>query len=136
MSPTSGSGRKHEYRRGLAMPVPDDFTIPTCSDCGELFLSEEEYDRLFDLQKPAFIEWQKKHLGDVVKSIRDRHAVRLRDVERACGVTGTYLSHVLAGRKEASATLIGLLEAFARHPAEFRRQLDGGDWQQVIGLPR
>lgn len=135
-----GPGRVHEYRRGLDLPIPDEFVIPTCSKCGERYLSEDGYRALAEAQKPAFIEWQKQHLGAVIRSIRERHGVRLRDVERACDVTATYLSHVLGGRNEASQVLINLLEAFALYPAEFQRKLRGTSWEAsrlaAMRLPR
>ena len=47
-------------------------------------------------------------------------------------VTGTYLSHVLAGRKEASSMLVYLLEAYALSPAEFQRRHSGGAWTNAL----
>ncbi len=125
----SGAGRSHEYRRDLALPVPDAFEIPTCVQCGEIYLNEDGYRALADAQKPAFLEWQKKHLAEVIDTIKSAHGVRLRDVERAADVTATYLSHLLGGRNEASQTLINLLEAFALHPGEFQRKLRGKSWE-------
>jgi hypothetical protein len=124
----SGPGRTQEYRPGLALPVPDDFPIPTCTGCGEEYVSEQDYRAIHETQKSHFIDWQKGYVRRVVDAIRSANKANLRDIERACGVTGTYLSHVLGGRNEASSTLFHLLEAFALYPAEFQRQRDGGDW--------
>lgn len=44
-------------------------------------------------------------------------------VEAVCGVTKTYLAHVMAGRKEASVTLMRLLESFVMNAAEFDRHM-------------
>jgi YgiT-type zinc finger domain-containing protein len=128
VEPTTGGGRTFEYRRGLALAVPDDFSILTCAACGETYLSLEEHRALAEAQKPAFLEWQKGHVSRVLRAIRDANKVSLRDIERACGVTGTYLSHVLAGRNEAGQVLINHLEALALYPDEFRRELDRGPW--------
>lgn len=124
-------GRTREYRRGVLLPVPDDFPIPTCVGCGEEYLSVAEAEALDRLQQPVFVERQKRHCGEVVDRIKATHGVTLRAIEQACGVTGTYLSHVLAGRKEASATLVYLLEAYSLSESEFRRRLSGGSWAQA-----
>jgi hypothetical protein len=128
-----GPGRTREYRRGVVLPIPDSFGIPTCPKCEETYFSAAEASKLARLQKPLFIEWQKDHIGKLLRAIRDANpGVTLRDIERASGVTGTYLSHLLAGRNEAGPTLMKLLEAFATHPAEFRRQLAGQSWKEVF----
>jgi len=118
-------GRTHEYRRGVPLPVPDDFPMPTCTGCGEEYMSVEQGTALEARQAPAYAAWQMDHLGAVVRRLQSVHHVTLRQIEAACGVTGTYLSHVLAGRKEASSTLVYLLEAYAAAPREFRRRLAG-----------
>lgn len=122
------AGRVREYRRGLALPVPREFRIPTCTECGEEYLSVEQAEELERLQAPAYREWQATHLKEVVRSIQSRHGVTLRQIEAACDITPTYLSHLLAGRKEASLTLVRLLEAQSLYPAEFERQLRGVPW--------
>ena len=131
VEPRASAGRVHEYRRGLSLPIPDSFSIPTCAHCGDIYLSEEGYEALADAQKPAFIEWQKAHLAELVRVLQERHHVRIRDIERACGVTGTYLSHLLGGRNEASQVLINLLEAFALSAAEFDRKLNNVSWEEA-----
>jgi transcriptional regulator with XRE-family HTH domain len=128
----TGGDRTFEYRRGLPLPVPDDFAIATCETCGETYMTAEEYRDLADRQKPAFLAWQKEHVARVLRTIRDANKTTLREIERACGVTGTYLSHLLAGRNEASQPLINLLEALALYPAEYRRQLAGTEsWESA-----
>lgn len=37
----TGPGRVEEYRRGVYLPVPDDFPIPTCPTCGEAYFTVE-----------------------------------------------------------------------------------------------
>lgn len=131
VAPATGPGRSFLYRRGLTLPVPDDFAIPTCVGCGELYLSEADHKALARAQQPAFMEWQRQHLSAVLDSIKETHGVRARDIERACGVTTTYLSHLIAGRNEASDTLLRLLEAFDLNPSEFHRCLSGTSWAKA-----
>lgn len=45
-------GRTREYRRGVALEIPDDFPIPACSKCGEEIMIPEvsdELDRIAEL---------------------------------------------------------------------------------------
>lgn len=130
----SGPGRTHFYRRGLALPVPESFEIPTCSACHEEYLSVERAEALNAALQPSFVELQKSHCREVVETIKAQHGATLRQIEIACGVTPTYLSHILAGRKEASDTLVYLLEAYSRHRSEFERRQAGGWWQQATAV--
>lgn len=54
----TGPRRVRRYRRDLELPIPEDFAIPTCSECGERYLSDEEAAHLQEFQKPAFMAWQ------------------------------------------------------------------------------
>lgn len=122
-------GRTREYRRGVDLPVPADFQIPTCDACGEEYLTVAMSEALDARQAPEYAAWQAAHCKRVFARIRERHRATLREVEDACGVTRTYLSHVLSGTKEASATLLALLEAFSLAPHEFERRRSGITWE-------
>lgn len=128
----TGPGREYAYRRGVQLPVPESFGIPTCTDCGEEYLTVERAEELEALLKPVFAARQRAHCTAVVNRIRAIHGVTLREIEEACAVTPTYLSHVLAGRREASATLVYLLEAYALAPAEFARRRKGVRWEDAV----
>jgi hypothetical protein len=124
----TGPGRTAAYQVDLDLPVPDDFAIPTCSGCGEEYLTAEEGAALARAQAPAYASWQREHVRPLLETIKRAHGVTVRDIERVCGVGRTYLSHVGSGTKEASRTLVNLLEAYAREPQEFQRKLQGGAW--------
>ena len=121
--PQSGEGRMFTYRRGSRYELPAHFEVPTCDHCGALFFDESLREAAKAVLKPMYLADQRTHLTFLVETIHAMARVSNRDVERACGVTPTYLSHLLKGRKEASEPLIGLLEAFAIHPAEVHRRL-------------
>jgi len=121
---TKRAGRMHEYRRGVPLLVPASVAIPTCASCGEQYFSESTYEALEVALKPAYL----LHLRAVVQAIRDAHGLSLAQVEQLCGVTKTYLNHVLGGTKDISQQLRYLLEAFSRAPAEVRRRLAGEPW--------
>ncbi len=123
LEPRSGEGRMFTYRRGSRYELPADFDVPTCSVCGAMFFDESLREAAKALLRPTYLADQRTHLTFLVETIREKAGVSNRDVERACGVTPTYLSHLLKGRKEASEPLMGLLEAFAIYPAEVHRRL-------------
>jgi transcriptional regulator with XRE-family HTH domain len=123
----SGANRTHEYLSGVTLPVPADFAIPTCRECGETYLTTDEAEALERTLEVAFTEYCR----NLVDTIRSRAGVTLKEVERAAGVTATYLSHVLSGRKRLSLSKVRLLQAFAIHPSEVRRHLEGRGWQHA-----
>lgn len=46
------SGRTREMLRGVHVPIPDDFKIPTCTRCGEEFMSLDVSEPLDALLMP------------------------------------------------------------------------------------
>lgn len=40
------AGRTREFRRGMELPIPAAFEIPTCSKCGEEYMVPEISDEL------------------------------------------------------------------------------------------
>ena len=129
---TARAGRTHEYRRGLELPVPADVQLDECDHCGEIYLDETDAEALHGALRGPYLEWQKTEIAALVERITDAlPGIMQREIERALGVTGTYLSHLLAGRKEASRTLLTLLEEFALHPRDVRRKLDLRSWRDV-----
>ncbi len=47
---TSGPGRAAEYRRGMFLPIPDSFAVPTCTSCREMYFTVERSAQLAKLQ--------------------------------------------------------------------------------------
>lgn len=123
VTPTSGEGRTFTYRRGSTYELPATFQVPTCDACRAMFLDDELREAAREALRPAYQADQRAHLEFLIETIREKAKVTNREIEQACGVTPTYLSHVLKGRKEASEPLIGLLEGFAIYPAEVKRRL-------------
>jgi transcriptional regulator with XRE-family HTH domain len=124
----TGSGRTREYVRGYNVPIPDDFEIPTCPNCGEIYVVPEVAEELSAVLRREFLRLQQRHYRQMVKILTERHGVAQKDIVQACGVTPSYLSHVLAGKRQASVTLTRLLEAFVANPAELDRHLEGHPW--------
>lgn len=121
----TGPGRRSEYRRGIELPVPDDFAIPTCEECGEEYFTATLAKRLAKRQAPAYEAWLKERAAALIDQLRDQHATTQWHLESACGVTRTYFSHLVRGKRKPSLTLVRLLESFAASPAVLERYLPG-----------
>jgi transcriptional regulator with XRE-family HTH domain len=123
-----GPGRTAAYRVDVDLPVPPDFAIPTCTGCGERYLTADESRELSAAQAPLYPAWQRERVQPLIRTIQGAHGVTLKQIEEVCAVSRTYLSHVANGTKEASRTLLNLLEAYAREPQEFQRKLQKQPW--------
>lgn len=120
-----GAGRHREFRAGIELEIPKDFPVLTCMECGELYLSAQESAELEKAQEPAYA----RYVAELIDTVMGRAQVTLREVEKACALTPTYLSHVRSGRKQPSLVVVRLLQSFARHPEEVKRHLKGEDWR-------
>ena len=118
-------GRTREYRRGVALDVPAGFKIPTCTQCGNELMSAAIAKRLDALLRPVFLERQASQLRVCVQALVMRHSVTQQQIEDACGVTRSYLSHIISGRREASEPLMKLIEVFALSAPAFEFALEG-----------
>lgn len=126
VSRLKSSGRTRIFRAGVPpMPIPDDFELHTCSSCGETYVLPEYEVELHASLREAFLRWQSVNFESWVASLETIHSVTRSRIARACGVTPSHLSHVLAGKDLASETLQNLLEAYVASPKEFARRLKG-----------
>jgi hypothetical protein len=124
----AGPGRTHDYAVGVTIAIPDDFPIPTCPRCGEVYILPEVAEELEPILREKFLSAQSEHYCALVKILALRHNVTKKDIVRTCGITPSYLSHVLAGKRQASTTLTRLLEAFVADGSEFERHVNRRPW--------
>lgn len=125
----TGADRTSDFKLGIPLPVPADFEMPTCVRCGETYLTVERGEELTRRQAPAYDAWLKEHSVELIERLRARHTTTLRHLEGASGVTRTYFSKLLSGKKTPSLQLVRLLEAFDAAPEELQRHLDGRAWK-------
>lgn len=130
------NGRTLEYMRGYQVRIPDDFSIPTCANCGEIYILPEIEEKLYPILEQQSLRLQALHYRDLVDFLMKRYQIKQLDIVRACGVTPAYLSQVLNGKRAASATLTRLLEAYVVCDAEFLRHLEGRQWSNATTLIR
>lgn len=116
------SGETREYARGLSAPIPSDILIPKCDGCGEVYLSASEGARIDAALRDARLHWQTTTVAAWLDGLKRVANITLREIEEACHVTPTYLSHVANGTKLASGTVIKLLEMYVRHPEDLVEQ--------------
>lgn len=121
-------GRTYDYADGYVLPIPHDFPIPTCDSCGAQYFTQVITDRLDSMLRGAFLAQQAAHYRDLVDMLHRRHGVSQKDIVRACGITPSYLSNILAGKRHPSTTLTRLLEAFVVCGSEFDRNVKGRQW--------
>ena len=65
-----GSGRMFEYERGISIEIPPSIVVPTCHECGEMYLSEElldEVDRRLERQGKGTMK-RKKPMSEAQKA--------------------------------------------------------------------
>lgn len=115
------SGRTREVLRGVHVPVPADFKIPTCLKCGEESFNIELAEKLDSVLHQTLIDDLRADVGRICAA----HGANQQQVEDALGVTRTYLSHVLAGRNPPSATFVKFLRSFANVPGAYEYALGG-----------
>jgi transcriptional regulator with XRE-family HTH domain len=126
---TTGPGRATEFRMGIVLEIPEAFPTATCSRCGEIYLNSSEAGQLDKLLESTIAI--ANECRRLVEAIQRKTGYSQKQIEFAAGVTPTYLSHVMGGRKQPSSTLYGLLECLARHPEEAKRRVDHKHWTHV-----
>jgi transcriptional regulator with XRE-family HTH domain len=119
----NASGERREFRRGVSLEIPRDLLIPKCEQCHTTYFGAADSARVDAALDGVFRAQQREQYAQYVGTLRTKYGVTQRDIERACAVTPTYFSHLLAGTKKASATLTRLIEAFIACPDELARHL-------------
>ncbi len=127
-------GRTIEYMRGYDVPIPEEFLIPTCSRCDEIYIVGELEETLYPILEKQCLRMQAEHYRELVEILIRRHGVKQQDIVRACAVTPAYMSHVLNGKRAASTTLTRLLEAFVVCESEFGRHLERRHWSKLMTI--
>lgn len=81
--PLAREGRVMPYKNGLALPVPADLFIPTCSDCGSEWIDEPTAHALDNALEDAYIAHLDRECARLIRQVADRYremAERLRSL--------------------------------------------------------
>lgn len=117
LAPLAGRGRTYAHAAGLTLAVPDEALIMTCRACGALHPHQSA-------EGLEAVRGGLAHrLRELVEETKRQAQVSQRQLEKACGVTPTYLSHAMSGKKEVGTSMVRLLQAYARHPNDVRAVL-------------
>jgi hypothetical protein len=120
--PSKKRGRPWTLVRGIASCIPDDISIPTCTKCGDEYVSaslSRDIDKAVRKELAATLK-------ELAEQIRGRDRVTNGDLERACKVAPSYLSHVFGGKRTPSAMLVQLLTTFSKFPEALHEALGRG----------
>jgi len=71
----TGKGRTREYRKGLFLSIPDDFEIPTCSHCGDTYMSPDISTPLDAILAEQFRQIVKQELENGGLDSKESHSV-------------------------------------------------------------
>jgi transcriptional regulator with XRE-family HTH domain len=81
--------------------------------------------RLDALLHEQFLTRQAGQLRTCIHILKLRHSVTQQQIEDACGVTRSYLSHLVSGKREASEPLMRLIEVFTLSVDAFEQAREG-----------
>lgn len=117
----SAAGEHRQIRRGVHLEIPASIKVPKCDACGDSYLGPEDAARVDTAVRALHLARQATRLTHCIATLQQRHEVSVADIERACAVRTTYLSHLRGGKRLASETLMRLLEAYVAAPMLFAR---------------
>jgi hypothetical protein len=124
LSMRSAAGLTREMLPGVPMLIPDSIEVLRCSQCDEHFLDAAKSREIDDALEHARREWLRAEAERTIAILREREHVTIGQIEAACGVTPTRLSHAArSADKGPSLALVRLLQAFVVCPWELRRHL-------------
>lgn len=121
---SGGHQVKWTARRGRVYSVPTTVLVPMCESCGVVYLDDDTEERIEAAIQPLLISDEASLVRKLVDSLIGRFDTTIGQIESACGVTPSYLSHLRGGRNLPSETLVRLLEVFDQFPAAFRFSAD------------
>ncbi len=120
--PAARPGRTVRYRCLAALPVPDDFEIPTCVQCGSEWIdgaTAEAMDKVLEL---AFREQLQKSVAADLERLTEH--VSQRRLEESLGLSHGYLSKVRSGASRPSPVLARCLRLLAADPEHRLREME------------
>jgi hypothetical protein len=112
--PVAKKGRFARYKTMGRLEIPDDFPIPTCSNCGAEWIDGKTAEELDEALSRAF---RAELRARVLKAILDigKHAPQ-RKLERLLGLSQGYLSKLRSGDRIPSTELVSQLALISRDP--------------------
>lgn len=120
--PRMRSGRTRPYRNMQALPIPDDFPIPTCSRCHTEIFDEQTRAKLAPILADAYRETLRRLILRAINTLM-QHTSQRR-LEMLLGLSQGYLSRLRAGAGTPSPELVSNLAMLAKAPKSRLAELE------------
>src|SRR5690606_3567785 len=104
------SREKFMYRFGFYIKLPMHILLPTCTNCNEVFLTEEEHARIKKESKHVHDIDQAEFFKKNLQKIEGNLGLSIREIEKVCGVRVTGFNPYLNGTEEADLTLMKFIK--------------------------
>lgn len=122
IEPALKSGRTERYKTMAALPVPDDFPIPTCTVCGSEWMDAALAQSLDDALDRVYQKELSVRAKEAIETIAAHKTQRA--LEQLMGLSHGYLSKIRSGAKTPSAELVSHLALIAEDPIHRLADLD------------
>lgn len=125
-----GKGRVFPYKQVPELEIKEDFEIPTCDACGEMFISATVAKKLDAHLEERYLQV----LTDAAKTAISKLTAHWpqQELEQLLGLSHGYLSKLKRGRKEPSPALVSELLILAHDPAKRITELRQ-HWRKAAG---
>ena len=105
--PRQRARRTMRYRNLAALPIPEDFPIPTCGRCAAEYLSPATCDHLAPLLLSSY-QAALRAAGAILVTAATAD-ISQRKLEAVLGVSQGYLSGIKSGKRQPSSAFVALL---------------------------
>ncbi len=119
--PTARAGRTARYRSLAGLPVPDDFEIPTCEQCGSEWVDGATAEAMDTVLERVYRQQLQSSVAADLQRLNEH--VTQRRLEESLGLSQGYLSKVRSGASRPSAVLARCLRLLAADPEHRLREM-------------
>lgn len=119
---TARQGRTARYRSLRELPVPDDFEIPTCEQCGSEWIDGATAEAMDEALERVYREELRSSVVEDLQRLSKY--VTQRRPEEFLGLSHGYLSKIRSGVSRPSAVLARCLRLLATDPEHRLREME------------
>lgn len=103
------NGRTIEYMRGYPVRIPDEFPIPTCTNCRKIYIPPEIEEQLYPILEKQSLQLQAEHYLEIVQNLVSKYKISEKDIAIYCGISLGDFLNFKNGNKMAPLMLTRLL---------------------------
>ena len=122
ITPQAQAGRTSRYRTLSGLPVPDDFEIPTCDQCGSEWIDAATAKAMDVVLEKRYREQLHKMALEAL-DVLSAHTSQRR-LEQLLGLSHGYLSKIRSGSSTPGVTLVSCLRLLAVDPASRLQEME------------